>query len=417
MRYDSFQKPTQPNQGSLEARVLTANFVGGMSSGILSLARPLFVFGATGSLTMTSLVALSSAIPGLIVQVVGSPQVDRLDRHKIIVVSSIVSALLTFFIPWLFATWGVSALMVISLISAVFGAVEAPALSAALPVLFGDRYQAFISKKTSISFFIQAISPVVGGALVTFIGARFTIMIGALLIALYAILIGAIPNFDPTYNRRSKAARETSQISYLRDGFIFAKNNPVLRSLFGFWFISLTAVPLGVSAALPYITEVKGGSSFQFGIISGLYGLGAVVGSLVAGKLKFPGGTRKWLIMAGLVYGTVNLVTFSQPGLLLFGLLWLVWGLAYGPEEVIENVAFVKVVPPEMQGRMYALMGVVMSIAGLVGTALVGPISDNLGPHLAMTLAGIVFILATVICFIVGKGGKILASINIAESN
>jgi len=408
----------QPNnQSNLLFRVLAAKFIGGLSSGILSIARPLFIFGATGSLTLTALVALSGDLPGLLIQAFGSPHVDRLNRQKIIVVSSVVSAILYFLFPWLFAHWGAWALAAVLFTSASFGAMEGPALSATLPELFRDTYQSFVSKKTSLGFLISAIGPIVGGALYGLVGANMTIWIGASLIALYALMIGSIRDFDPNYTTRTVTARETSQLSYLRDGFRFALQNPVLRSLFLFWFIALAAVPLGVNAALPYITEVLGASTFQFGIISSLYGIGAIIGSLVAGKLKFPGGTRRWLVMAGLIYGTVNLIMFFQPGLIIFGILWLIWGLAYGPEEVIENVAFVKVVPSEMLGRMYALMGVVMGLAGMVGTALVGPISDNIGPTYAMTLAGIIFIFATVSCFAIGKGGRILATINVSDAD
>ena len=402
---------------NLVARILVANFFSSFSGGLLDIAMPLFVFAATGSLTQTSLIALSSSAVWLVIKVFGSPQVDRLNRQKIIVISSGVRLVSYLLVPWLFATWGIPALMVRSVISASFGAVEGTAYSATMPILFGDKYQSFVSKNTSLSFAVQAIKSIVGGALVLLIGAANTIMIGAGLIAAYALMIGAIRDFDPTYDTRTVTARETSQLSYLHDGLRFALQSPVLRSLFLFWFIALAAVPLGVNAALPYITEVLGASTFQFGIISSLYGIGAIIGSLVAGKLKFPGGTRRWLVMAGLTYGTVNLIMFFQPGLIIFGVLWLIWGLAYGPEEVIENVAFIRVVPPDMQGRMYALMGVVMGLAGMVGTALVGPISDNIGPTYAMTLAGIIFIFATVSCFAIGKGGRILATINVSDDS
>ena len=402
------------NRG-LAVRVLAADFVDQFAAGILDIARPLFVFGATGSLTLTGLVAISGTAVGLIMKVFGSPQVDRLNRQNLIVVCESIRMILWLLIPWLFTSFGIAALMVTSAISASFGAIEGTAFSATLPVLFGDHYQNFISKRTSLLFAVQALKSIVGGALVLLIGAANTIILGAALMGIFIALIATIRNFDPTYATRTMIAKETSQLSYLKDGFRFALANPVLRALFGFWFIALAAVPLGVNAALPYITDTLGASPFQFGVISSLYGIGAIIGSLVAGKLKFPGGTRRWLIMAGLTYGTVNLMMFFQPGLIIFGILWLIWGLAYGPEEVIENVAFIRVVPPDMQGRMYALMGVVMGLGGLVGTALVGPISDHIGPNYAMALAGLIFIFATITCFAIGKGGRILATINVSD--
>jgi len=401
---------------NLVARVLGAYFLQNVNGGIREIALPLLIFGATGSLTSAALAALSSQVPFVLVGIFGSPQVDRLDRQKIIVISNAIRACLYLALPTAFAWWGLAPVMAIAFVSACLGAVEGPAMRATLPVLFGDRYQKFISHRTSLGSVAQIISSLLGGALVAFIGGSATIRLSGIVFGVYALLIGSIKGFDPTYQTRSLTAKADAPITYLLEGFRFVARTPVLKAFFLYWLFALAAVPLGVSAALPYLTKVRGASSLQFGLISSLYGAGVAVGAFIAGKLKFPGGAQRWLVLAGLVYGLVNLVMFLSPGLVLFGLLWFIWGLAYGPEDVITQIAFVKVVPTEMQGRMYALMGVVMAIAGVVGTALVGPLSDNLGPTLTMTLAGVIFIGSTLLCFATGKAGRVLRAIEVADA-
>jgi Na+/melibiose symporter-like transporter len=63
--------------------------------------------------------------------------------------------------------------------------------------------------------------------------------------------------------------------------------------------------------------------------------------------------------------------------------------------------------PEEMQGRMFSLMTIVMSTAGLIGAAVAGPVSDAFGPHLAMVLAGMLCIGATLFTFGWGKGARV----------
>ncbi len=405
-----------PVRAHLAARVLSSLFLTELTEGVRAIALPLLVFGSTGSLTATSLVAISAAVPAVVVGIWGSPQVDRLNRQRIIVTANLVRAVLLVALPWAWDGLGIAAVMAVAFISASLGAIEQPAMYASLPTLFASRYQDFIGKRTGLSFLTQTISPAIGGALVGLVGAPATIVACGAGYGVYAALIASIRHFDPTYRERSREARTRTQRAHLREGLEFAWRTPVLRALFGYWLFSIMAVPLGVLAALPYLTETLGVSTFQYGLASSCYGIASVAGSLIAGKMKFPGGARRWLIMSGLAYGTVNLVMIFQPGYVLFCVLWLIWGLAYGPEEVVSQLAFVKVTPPALQGRMFSLMTVVMSAATLVGSGVAGPVSDHFGPHIAMVLAGILFIAATLVSFGFGHAGRALSELDVTDA-
>jgi predicted MFS family arabinose efflux permease len=101
----------------------------------------------------------------------------------------------------------------------------------------------------------------------------------------------------------------------------------------------------------------------------------------------------------------------GEPGFAVFCALKIIWGLAYGPEEVAAQVVFVEFIPEELRGRMYALMNVVMSAAGLLGTAIAGPLSDRYGPTIAMFVAGLLFIAATLYAFAFSKGAHQIAQV------
>ena len=86
--------------------------------------------------------------------------------------------------------------------------------------------------------------------------------------------------------------------------------------------------------------------------------------------------------------------------------LWVVWGLAYGPEEVVAQLAFVRSIPDEFQGRVFSLMTVVFSSATLVGSAVAGPLTDATSPQAAMLVAGGIFLAATISAFGIGRSAE-----------
>lgn len=399
----------------LEFRILSALMITEGAEGIRSVALPFLVYGATGKLSYASLVAVAGAIPAVVVGIIGSPQVEKLNRKNIIIYSNIIRSILLITLPFTWGAVGIPAIMLISFISAALGSLEKPSMYSSLPVIFGERYQEFIGKRAGVSFLMQSIGPVSGGALVGFFGANWTLFICGFFYVLYAIIIATIKNFDSGYADRSALFKNKKNIHMIREGIDVARSVPALKTMYIFWFFSMSAVPIGVLSAVPYISNNLNLTSFEYGIASTFYGVATIVSSLVAGKMKFFGSPRRWLLLSGIVYGIVNLLMGFEPNFILFCILWFVWGIAYGPEEVVGNLVFVKSSPEEMQGRLFSLMTVVMTGGMLVGNSVVGPISDIFGPQWAMFLAGLIFLLSTIFSFAFGRGAKEISLIKIYD--
>ncbi|MDO4241153.1 MAG: MFS transporter [Microbacteriaceae bacterium] len=399
-------------QRLLQFRVLSALIISQCAGGVRLIAMPLLVYGGTGSLTYAAIVAIAAAVPAILVGIFGAPSVEQLSRKNIILVANIVRAVLLLLLPLSWDHFGVAAIAAISFITASLGALEQPAMYASLPSLFGENYQDFAGKRIGLSFLMQAISPVIGGFLVAFIGAAQTIFVCGFAYILYAFLIVSIRRFDADYKERKERNKDRKKLEMLGEAIGLVKSVPQLRRLFIFWFFSMIAVPLGVLPAVPYITSTLKMEEMYFGIASACYGTATVVSSILAGKAKFRGGVRIWLLAAGLLYGGANIAMGLQPNFLWFCVLWVIWGIAYGPEEVAGHMVFVKTAPEEAQGRLFALMSVVMTAGTLIGDALVGPISDHFGPQNAMVLSGVIFCCATLFSFGFGKGARAIGEVS-----
>jgi predicted MFS family arabinose efflux permease len=63
---------------------------------------------------------------------------------------------------------------------------------------------------------------------------------------------------------------------------------------------------------------------------------------------------------------------------------WLVWGIAYGPEEILTDVALVTHTPSDLLGRTYGGISTVSSIGSAIGAIAGGLLGDLAGPRLVV---------------------------------
>ena len=81
-----------------------------------------------------------------------------------------------------------------------------------------------------------------------------------------------------------------------------------------------------------------------------------------AGRVRMT--KRGWMCISGLGYGAVCLSMGLHPALWAVLVLWFIWGMFYGPEEVLGQVLFADAIDEHMRGRVYSFMGVVFLPSG-----------------------------------------------------
>lgn len=406
-----FQAPGRPT--GVVRRVFLAQIVDTAGSGVSSVALPLLVFHRSG-IVATGVVFVIITLPGLLFGLHAGALADRFDRKFLVVTGNLMQGAVLAGVPITYHAFGVAGVAGLAFASKTFGVVEGPATSAALPELAGAGYQQLLGKLTALNFLAQAVGPALGGALVGLVGAPDAILADAASFLVVAALIATVPDFDRSRaaRRTARAANPTSVSRDLIAGLRYTWQHPVPRGLLFYWSVSIAAVPIALVAAIPYVTRVLGASSFAYGAAVACYAVGSIVGSLVAGRLNFRGGKRTWLLAAGLTYGAVNVVVLARPVYLVFCVLWVIWGVAYGPEEVITQLVFAQAVPDSVRGRAYSVVGVVMSVASMVGYLAGGELTAHLGAPQTMAIAGYLFIGASAWSFAFGPLGRAISSLD-----
>jgi transmembrane secretion effector len=177
----------------------------------------------------------------------------------------------------------------------------------------------------------------------------------------------------------------TSFVADLREGW------GVFRSLTWVWtFVVYAAFGNLVSAAWsvlgPVVAEHSLGGAAAWGIVLGAMGVGALIGSLIAMRVR----PRRPLVLAGVAYGLfVFPLLFLAAGapVMVIGLGALLGGIAMMLGNSVWESTLQARVPEESLGRVSAYDWFGSLAFNPVGMAIWGPIAGLIGIHTALYVA------------------------------
>jgi predicted MFS family arabinose efflux permease len=161
------------------------------------------------------------------------------------------------------------------------------------------------------------------------------------------------------------------------------------------WLFDFLYGPVEVALPLHVSLDLHRGAGL-LGLYWALFGAGAAIGSLAAGRFK---NRAVWPIAVAIIAGWgLCLVPFG------FGLPIAVTvaaiglgGLIYGPYVPLTYVLIQSRVPSAQQAVVLAAQGAVMTVAAPLGTALGGPLTAAFGASRTIAGSGIATVLAAVV--------------------
>src|SRR5712672_2389588 len=200
--------------------------------------------------------------------------------------------------------------------------VAAPALVPSLvPPQLLPAANARIELARTVAF---ASGPALGGALVGWLGAAPAFGFAAALSAIAVVLLSGI--YEPA---RTPAPRR-HPFQDIREGAVFVLHHPLLRPVFITQFIFNTASFLLLAVFVPYAVRHLGLSATGVGTTLAMYGVGMVVGALVATRVmqRLPFGTVIGLgPVTGFVAAVIMAATTIVPTPVLAGLSFFLLGV------------------------------------------------------------------------------------------
>ena len=232
-----------------------------------------------------------------------------------------------------------------------------------------------------------ASGPALGGVLVGWAGAAPAFGVAAALSVMAVVLLSGI------YEPARQPAPRRHPLQEIKEGVVFVMQHPLLRPVFITQFIFNTASFLLLAVFVPYAVRHLGLSAAGVGTTLAMYGVGMVVGALLATRVmqRVQFGTVIALgPVTGLVAAIVIALTTYIPSPLLAGLGFFL--LVVGPILWVISTATLRqsVTPPRLLGRVSAI-NILSYGARPVGSALGALVGGLYSAEVCLYLAAAIF--------------------------
>ncbi|MEU8813802.1 MFS transporter [Actinoplanes sp. NPDC048796] len=382
------------------ASLLVAEAVSLAGSHVSSVAVPWLVLTTTGSATRIGTVALAQTLPFVLAGMFGGPLVDRLGARRVAIVSDAASAAVVALVPLLHVLGLLSFGPLVAIVAAAgaLGGATNTAKRALLPQAAGDTPMA---RATALFDGIGRAAILVGlplgGVLVAAIGPAAVLAIDAASFAAGAAVIAA-GVCGPTSVKTGEPGE--SYLASLAAGFAFLRRDKLFALIVGVLFFTNLADQAYSIVFVPVWVRESGAGPAVLGLLGGVFGLGAVVGSLLYAALATRLPRVPTFAVCFLLAGSPRFFALAATGRL-----WPVLAIAFGAGLAVAAVNPILMalgyerVPAHLRGRVLGL-AVAIGFAGVpLGGLLGGLAVDHAGPRPALLLAGGLYLAVSLVPF------------------
>lgn len=363
----------------------------------------------TGSATVLAGASIVGLLPNVVLGPFVGVLIDRWNRRRVMLGADLAVAMMTAVLAYLFWTGTVEIwhVYLALFVRALGGAFHWPAMTASTSLMVPQEQLTRIQGLNQmLNGGLNIASAPLGALLVTLLPIQQVLLIDLFTaaFAIATILIVYIP--QPELEPQRSGDPKSSLASYLEDlraGLRYVLNWRGLMMLAVVaMLINLVLSP--TTSFMPLlVTEHFNGTAWHLGALEAGFGIGVLLGGILLGVW---GGFRRRIITSLLgVFGIglgILLVGLTPAALFPVAVIGMLVGgvmssLANGPIMAIfqANVA------PNMQGRVFTLMGSGSAAMMPLGLALAGPLAESIGVRTWFIVGGTITLLLSATCYFI----------------
>jgi MFS family permease len=358
------------------------------------------VLDAGGSATTLGLILAVRVLSGVLMAPIGGVWVDRLPRRTILIVAdgfrAIIGSIVIFIDPENISMWILGAIVVLMGISDAFGG---PAQGAIMQSILPDHLLPAGNVVKGIAFKGSTIAgPGIAGIIVVSLGTHATYVATSIFFLVGAALLFLV-------NEGSKVASENQQTTFveeMREGLRVVWYYKWIAAMILMASVQLMMV-IGVeNVLLPVITKRDFGTASVYATSAALFSAGGAISAIICIKSKVKNPGLVSVVVWGLFVLAPLVLAFPSSKSVIF-IAYFIAGFSVGPWEAFWATQVQREVPPEYQGRVFAID--YMGSVGLMplGMALAGPLVNVFGePELLIGVAIFHVIICAVVLFVPG---------------
>ena len=367
-------------------------FFGGQSVSLIGtwmtrIATSWLVYRLTHSAFLLGVAGFSLQIPILLLGPFAGVWVDRLDRHRVLVITQILSMIQSFGLAALALSGRITVgeIIALSLFQGAINAFDMPARQAFVVQMVEDRADLSnaIALNSSMVNGARLIGPSLAGIIIAAFGEGYCFLIDgfsyiAVIISLLMMQIAA----QPARASRSHVLHE------LRDGWNYVAHfAPIRGILLLLALISLVGMPYTVLMPIFAGTILHGGAH-TLGFLMAASGVGALVGALVLATRRSVVGLGRVIAMTSAGFG-VGLVAFANSRWLLLSLgLLMVTGFCMMTQMASTNTILQTIVDEDKRGRVMSFYSMAFQGTAPFGSLIAGAAAARIGAPYTLMIGG-----------------------------
>jgi MFS family permease len=375
---------------------------------VLMIGLPIYVYLLTHSVLALSITLLVASIPNIVLGSLAGVFVDRWDRKRTIVITSLLLALALLPLLLVRTADRVWIIYLVAFVEACLEQFFAPAQSALLPKLVGEEHLVQANSLNSLSSnFARLAGPAVGGLIAAVFGLNGIVLADAVSFLVAGILIALITatNMPRAETETPLAAAEAGAIAHLWhewiDGLRVIRSERTLSVLLTMF--AITMLGEGVFGVLypVFVYRILHGGALQIGQLMSAQAVGGLIGGVLVGWLGKRVMSRWSIGLFEVAFGLTDLVIFNSPAF--FPFFWFTVGLfvtagvvGIGPATGAQSLMQAKS-PDAYRGRIFGALGMTAGLFALIGTITAGFLTDHLGVVTVLNIQAAGYVLGGVL--------------------
>lgn len=354
------------------------------------------VYRLTNSAFLLGVVGFAAQLPMFLVSPFAGVFADRLNRHRVVIVTQTLAMLQAAMLAVLTLTGSITVphIILLSIFLGLVNAFDMPTRQSFILEMVENKEDLGNAIALNSSMFNSArlIGPSIAGVVIAAIGEGLCFLLNALsfLAVIAALLAMRLPE------RKKEVSRE-GVVHGLKEGFSYVIGfTPIKYILLMLALVSLVGMPYTI--LMPVIArDILKGGPHTLGFLMGATGVGALAGAFYLASRRSVLGLLKWIPIAAATFG-VGLVafSFSRSVELSMGLLFII-GFGMITQMASSNTILQTVSDDDKRGRVMSFYSVSFMGMAPFGSLLAGSLASRIGTPVTLLLCGISCVVGAVL--------------------
>ncbi len=367
-------------------------FFGGQSVSLIGtwmtrIATAWLVYRLTHSAFLLGVAGFSLQIPFLILGPFAGVWVDRLDRHRTLVITQILSMIQSFWLAALALSGRITVpeIIALSLLQGAINALDMPARQAFVVQMVEDRADLSnaIALNSSMVNGARLIGPSLAGIIIAVFGEGYCFLIDGF--SYIAVIVSLL--LMHVAREQTRAGR-LNMLDELKEGWSYVSHFAPIRSiLLLLGLVSLVGMPYSVLMPI-FAGNILHGGPHTLGFLMGSVGVGALMGALILATRRSVVGLGRVVAMTSAGFGA-GLIAFSNSRWLPLSMaLMMITGFCMMTEMASSNTILQTIVEEDKRGRVMSYYSMAFQGTAPFGSLIAGAAASRIGAPRTLTIGG-----------------------------